>query len=398
VSILGKRILGSSAIVNNNGEFVSVDMGSVVRRLLLFDNYVVVSHRLQEFRFLSDHLGIEQTSELLESGLVTIRNECLQWGDTSNLVHFGLARLPQLQFRLDWIDFHDRKATTSEHLSCLRDLPGISVKDSARLRRLIVENISPLPAAIKSDGGEDFFSEIEKTTYVRSAVMFAAKSLNIVLPEDFNFTLHRNGEIVAIETDLVQKFGLERSSVHSVFQRALLALGSLSQQLAEMNHFQALSGYRNDESPLFVNRLRFAALASQLTSEVIEQDFQKVLGIGQLPDYDFNQPIKIERLLRLREMDELSAFRTWLRDGGAKSEAEIEEMIGGLRHTLSLAFNSRTIKVLRFLTTTAAGLIPKYGVGLGPATSAIDLILAEMLSKQGVTAFIDDLYPSLFER
>jgi hypothetical protein len=373
-------------------------MGSVVRRLLLFDNYIVVSQRLKEFRFLSEHLGIEQTSELLESGLITIRNECLQWADTSNLFHFGLARLPPLQFRLDWVDFHDRRATTSDHLSCIRDLPGVSVKHSARLRRLIVENISPLPAVIKSDGGEDFFSEIQKNTYVRSAVLLSAKSLNIVLPEDFSFTLQRHGEIIDIETDLVRKFGLETNAVHNVFQRALLALGSLSQQLSEMNHFQALSGYRNDESPLFLNRLRFTALGSHLTTEEIEQDFQRVFDTGQLPDYDLNQPIKVERLLRLREMDELSAFRAWLRDGGAKSEAEIREMIGGFKYTLSLAFNSRTIKALRFLTTTVAGLIPKYGIALGPAASGIDLILAEMLSKQGVTAFIDDLYPSLFER
>jgi hypothetical protein len=398
LSSLGKKILGSSAIVSKSGEFSSVDMGSFVRRLLLFDNYVLVSHRLQEFRFLADHLGVEQTSELLDSGLITIRNECLQLADCSNLVHFGLKRLPPLQFRLDWIDFHDRRTTTSQHLECLRELPNVSIKRSSQFRRLIAGKISPLPAVIKSDAGEDFFSEIQKTNYMRKAVVLAAKGLSTILPEDFTFRLHRNDDILELDTDLVGKFGFDTPKVHMIFQRALIGLGSLSQQLSEMNHFEALSGYRENESPLFTNRLRFAALALHLTSEELEQDFQSVLSISQIPEYDLSEPLKVDRLLKLRETDELSAFRNWLQNGGAKSEAEIREMIGGLRNTLSLAFNSGAVKILRFLTTNLSGAIPTHGAVIGPAVSLIDSTLSELLSKPHVTAFIDDLYPSLFER
>jgi hypothetical protein len=67
-------------------------------------------------------------------------------------------------------------------------------------------------------------------------------------------------------------------------------------------------------------------------------------------------------------------------------------------NTLSLAFNSDAVKILRFLTTNLSGAIPTYGAVVGPAVSLIDFTLSELLSKPHVTAFIDDLYPSLFER
>jgi hypothetical protein len=54
--MIGNRLLSVSAIVEPTGPVTGFDMSGLVRRLLLFDKYIVVSVRLLEFRHLPQHL------------------------------------------------------------------------------------------------------------------------------------------------------------------------------------------------------------------------------------------------------------------------------------------------------------------------------------------------------
>jgi hypothetical protein len=163
-----------------------------------------------------------------------------------------------------------------------------------------------------------------------------------------------------------------------------------------MSSYKALSGFREDEASLF--RLKMSELfAAHLSSGELEQDFQRVLEVSQLPEYNYDQPLDIDRLLKVRDAPEMKVFRDWLQHWGAKSDEEIKEIGAGFRNVLGHVLNDKFGRGLRFLFTTAIGFAPEIGVWTGPAASAVDLALGELFPRSGVTAFIHELYPSLFQ-
>lgn len=395
--MIRNRLLGASAISESTGTVTGFDMNGLVRRLLLFDKYIVVSVRLLEFRHLAEHLGYERTRDLLKSGLLEIRNECVQMSEVGTSGLFGDPKQPPMHYQFNWIDFHDRKATISVQLDELRDIPGISERQNIKLREKIARLINPLPHEAKSTFGTSFFSELQNGVVVKEAVRLAMRQLGMAAPREFALSIERQAtDVVRVETDLTKVRGLSLEAVHKACQHALLGVSSLTQQIGEMRSYEALSGFREDEAPLFKTKMS-DCFAAHLSSGELEQDFQRVLEVSHLPVYNYDQPVDIERLLRVREMPELKVFRDWLQHGGAKSDAEITELSVGFKNVLGLVLNDNFGKGLRFLCTTVLGLAPGIGVWTGPAASAIDLALGELFQRPGVTAFIHELYPSLFQ-
>ena len=140
------------------------------------------------------------------------------------------------------------------------------------------------------------------------------------------------------------------------------------------------------------------AFAEQLSSTERERDLQRVVEITGLPDYNYNEPLDVDKLLKVREAPETRVFRDWLQHGGASSNAELKDLTAGYRNVLGHVLNDKFGKSLRLLLSTAAGMIPKYGLVAGPMASAADLILGDLFPRPGVTAFIHELYPSLFSK
>ena len=396
--MVGNRLLGVSAIMDPdpNGPVTGFDMGGLVRRLLLFEKYIVVSIRLQEFRFLAQHLGYARTRDLLNSGLLEIRNECVQMADVGSSNLFGAPKLAPMHYQFNWIEFHDRKGTTSTHLECLRDVPTISQKESSRLRGQIAGLINPLPHQAKRIFGESFFEEVGNTPLVKQAVRQAMSRLNLPAPPQFEIAVIReSSDIVRVETDLTRTYAIPLADAHKACQHGLLAIATLMQQIGEMNVYRALSGFREEDSPLFRTKMS-QVFAEQLSSTERERDFQHVVELTGLPDYNYNERLDVDKLLKVREAPETRVFRDWLQQGGASSDAEIKDLTAGYRNVLGHVLNDKFGKSLRLLLSTAAGMIPKYGLVAGPMASVADLILADLFPRPGVTAFIHELYPSLF--
>jgi hypothetical protein len=74
-----RRLLGSSAIVYQEPAArdisVKLDVEGFIRRLLLFDTYILYSVRFKEIPELVRHFGYEGTLALLNSGALEIRCE-----------------------------------------------------------------------------------------------------------------------------------------------------------------------------------------------------------------------------------------------------------------------------------------------------------------------------------
>ncbi len=103
-----RRFLGSSAIVFQEPGArdigIKLDVGGLVRRLLLFDTYILYSVRLKEVPDLVRHFGLDGTLVLLSSGALEIRCECAQFMEGQ----FKTPPAPPLTFQFHVIEAHNR--------------------------------------------------------------------------------------------------------------------------------------------------------------------------------------------------------------------------------------------------------------------------------------------------
>jgi hypothetical protein len=72
-----RRLIGTSGILKESQpDIVGVDLDSIIRRLIMFDTYILKTIKLQEFPFLVAELGFSGTMQLLESPAFQIEGEC----------------------------------------------------------------------------------------------------------------------------------------------------------------------------------------------------------------------------------------------------------------------------------------------------------------------------------
>jgi hypothetical protein len=104
--------------------------------------------------------------------------------------------------------------------------------------------------------------------------------------------------------------------------------------------------------------------------------------------------------LKVRDSAETREFRDWLASGGSADETEIKEHICGFRAQVGLKLGSDTGKVMRFLITTAAGFLPiREATPISLALGVFDtFIVDKIFPRSGITAFVNELYPSIFEK
>src|SRR6266700_23885 len=121
---IDSRIIGESAIFAGS-KVTDVDITGIVRRLLLFDKYVLVSVRLQEFPILVKYLGFGGLIDLLHSNLIEIRCECLQLGQTGQTTNLDRPALPLYHYRFNLIDAHDKTKYISDCLRPIHDVGGL---------------------------------------------------------------------------------------------------------------------------------------------------------------------------------------------------------------------------------------------------------------------------------
>jgi hypothetical protein len=121
--------------------------------------------------------------------------------------------------------------------------------------------------------------------------------------------------------------------------------------------------------------------------------------MSKFPEFSDKQgTINVDRLLKIRESRETRDFRDWLGNVGAASDAEIKDRVASLRALIGLKISSPSGQAIRFLATSAAGFVPHAA----PTALALGVfnqfILDEIFPRSGVAAFVNELYPSIFEQ
>src|SRR5438105_1929103 len=129
-----RSILGE--IGSREGQHLSrIDIGSLVRRLLLFDRMVIKSFRLREVPFLIRAFGRAGFSELIGSGLLEF--SC---GFTTLAVDFqrnGVRSVPFNHFTFGIVSAANPDADLRSELRALQSIPGLKNVERASLEEAI---------------------------------------------------------------------------------------------------------------------------------------------------------------------------------------------------------------------------------------------------------------------
>jgi hypothetical protein len=396
------RLLAPVAVTNDAGEVVGANLGALVRRLLLFEQVVLDSYAMRELPALIDALEPDGFLALLQSGALTIRADAWVFGETGaggGLVPGHPDPLPALSYSFSPLVPHDREHHIHLCLGEIRAMP-LGKRTSQKVRNTIVDALVSFP----DDAGRKSLDALPRDltgnlNLVRAAVAASlTKALGRPVGEDeFDIRIEQPDEYVfAAVTDIERRFGLSDERADKVIEQALLGICGLNQRIEEMEAYQAVSGFKEGELPIAEAKFQF--LAAQLDPSAQEERFGRVVSIAGLPDPEDEHAVNVDKLLEVRESEELREFRQWLRTLDAASDEEIAEMVGSITAKVSEAVYSPAGKAVRFLATTAAGLIPGAGVVAGPALGALDqFLLDKLIPEPGPVSFLGSTYPSIYK-
>jgi hypothetical protein len=374
---------------------VDIDVGALLRRILLFDRYIIESWRLAEFDPLVRLLGADGTISLLRSGAVAIHCDVM---DVAELSEPGspLSRYSVFPFY-----FPDRKSLIKEGMERIDKIPEINKRKRVKIKeavaRVLVAGLSGEAVQQVQSGIDRGLNADKQALPVAASLILGRKFGRGVAPSDFVLKLHQveTGRFDA-ESNISQVFGMDEENTHAVIRDALLAVGRLDLRLAYMKNYSALSGLREEERLVWEHRWDF--FAKQFSPTDQERRLHRVLEIAGLPDLgNGKEGFRIEKLLEIRESKECKEFRMWLSSVDDASDDEIRVRVRGVREKVASWVQSPVGRAVRLLTGAGLGVIPMYGAVAGLAESAIDTFLIDRLFKEsGPHAFLSHHYAPLF--
>lgn len=391
---ISKRLMGASAICSPDGQVSDVDVDGLLQRLLLFDNYVLVSVRLQEFPHLVRHLGFAGLRDLMFGRLIEIRCECIQLAEMGQSGMFGSKIQPLYSYQFNWLDAHDRSKYIEDGLRHLDSVPQLRNRERRTLQDEIHQSIKPLTEDSKKSLWPAFRQEIVNLSSLRASIQIALSKQIGRSDFPFSLTVHEEADgVYSVESNLAKLVGVSDQKAHELIKAGFMGVAGLAQAIGEMKAYSALSGFREDELPLYRKKLDY--LADSVTSEAKENQFRRVIEISQLPRFVSDGKIlDVEKFLKMRASNEAREFRDWLGGCGDASDSEIKEQVVGLRARLGVKVTAPFGKATRLLVTTLLGI---WSLPAGIMSSLVDTFLFErILPRTGVAAFINELYPSIF--
>jgi hypothetical protein len=398
---LRDRLLGPVALTNDAGEVVGANLGALVRRLLLFEQVVLDSYGMRELPALIDALEPDGFLAVLKSGALRIRADGWLFGEIGGggLIPDRPDPLPPMSYSFSAIVPHDREEHIGRGLGEVRAMP-LGKRTSKKVRNAIVDALVTFP----DDAGVKSYDALRRDltgnlNLVRAA---AAASLAALLArpvgeDEFEIRIEQEDESVfRAVTDIERRLGLSADRADKAIEGALLGIAGLNQRIEEMESYQAVSGFRDAE--LSIAEAKFQVLAAQVDPRAQEERFGRVVSIAGLPDPEGEGTVDVEKLLEVRESDELRQFRQWLRTLDKATDEEIAEMVGGIGPKVAEAVRSPAAKAVRLLVTTAAGFTPHVGAAVGLAVGALDqFVLEKLIPEPGPVSFLGSTYPSIYK-
>lgn len=392
-----QSVLGEIAI-RSDQELESVDLGVLIRRLVLFDRVVVKSFRLRELPMLARTFGKVGIQELLGSGIL---NLCCEFTGVVIEIHRnGIRSEPPDHFTFGIATAADRDGDLRKELVRLQSVPGLKNNERGAIEEAVWNSLIRPPEKFGADLLRQIDADLRTNTPVLKAAILNQLGGIVDQADLENRQLEINVEeprerVFHIKSAIGKEFGKSPEETHHLLQRSVAAVANLEQRLSEMAAYSALTGFRETEAPLLFGKL--AGIISPQNPALGEQQFERVIEVADVPDFKPGQKVDVEKLMKIRESAECRDFRRWLSTAADISDSEIRAQASGMRNKLGSLASSSGGKAVRLAATTLIGIVPKLGLILGPASGAVDSFLVDrVLPRSGVFAFLTEMYPSLF--
>jgi hypothetical protein len=406
-----ERHFGRIATEDGDPKTLVVDVGALVRRLILFEQCTIESIMLKEVPALIAIFGVRGFLTLLDSGAVRIVCDAMTAGQVGQLAFLKTTAnrggpLPLGSYRIASVGIPPEGQARWDYVhQALQEVhrAAIPLKEVRKVKRALASRLLTYSSDAANAGVSDTQAELlQRHPVFWEAIRHAVMTETGIDPgsdPDFEVEdLGHDGD-VRVTTDLVRKHGLSSEQVHKLVERGILAVAGMNQRIQLMKSFEAVTGFQEDEVQLFEKKLSF--LVKQLDPTAQEQRFERIATIGGLPNLDglpAGTTIDVDRLLKIRDDAECRELRTWLRNVDSETDEEINARFESVRAHLASAIEGRGGRIVRFLVTSGVGAIPVVGAAAGPLANAADSFLLEkVVGKPGPATFLSKNYRSIFK-
>jgi hypothetical protein len=402
---LRDRFFGPIHSVQEDLETIDVDFGDLVRKLVLSEEVVIQSNRLAEFPLLVRKFGYDGVKELLKSKRCRVHCDALTIGQTGQTTALQSrakkGALPLGSYCFDVVRVADRRALVHDGLQAINEVPGLTARQSKKLRKLIASSLVDPGDDAGVQGSAQLATDLAANSPIlKTSVALAVRRQfdRVVAPQDIELTVEPIDDTDwRTESNIGQLVGLEPEEAHKVVGQGLLGVGGLNLRIEAMQRYEAVTGFGNDDLPLMEAKLSF--LARQLDPDVQAERFERVVELVGLPGADPDPSVHDVDLARLLEVvadDEAREFRRWLRGVDALDDKAVEAEIHKIRDVVSRAVHSDFGRTARFLGTTGLSVVEPVS---GTIAGALDHFLVDkIVPEPGPTAFLSRLYPSVFQQ
>ncbi len=411
-----RHIASITTRVGDDGSKVAVDVGALVRRLLLFEHCTLESDGLVEIPRLYDAFGFRDLMALLESGALSIICDAVSMGNIGQTGGLKVTRargrtLPLCSYRIVPISIPERLPTgepyreryVDQALDVVRNM-GLQGSQHRDLMRVLAPMLGAYPRAVVNDSKGDFRKLVERQdpTICKALEVEFRRVYGRGMPGAVELRMEDLGNDgdFRVSTNLDRRAGIDKRATHQIVERALLGTAGLEQRFLLMEATESVPGFREDE--LSVVEERYGAAWKQLGGEAQEARFQRVVSIGDLPDLNkrpSGEGIKLRRVLKIRDSSDCREMRRWLREIDSETDAEISKRLFSFREGLAAATHTRSKTFIRFALTNMAGSLPGFGPAAGPAATGADhLIFEKWIGRPGPATFLGRSYSSIFRR
>jgi len=401
------RLLSRCATFSGNSEIPNVDVGAVARRLLLFDTYILESVRMSEMPRLIQAFGPSGLTTLLDAGVLRVQCQAVSIADVGQSTlkekRRRLGPLPAGSVSLAKVTVADADKYIHDSLQNVQAIQNLTLKETKKVKLAIVDHLENSPLELGTEALSNTRVDLARQDLLKAAIVRSARETP-GLEIDINSLASKAEDIgddeFKIETNLSSLTNLDERKIHDLVVRAVLAIADVNWRIEAMKVHECLSGVLDEDTAFLAQKLGF--LLREVSPGRQEDHFDRVVHLAGFPDVSLEAedfPIDADRLLKARESAACVEFRAWLQQLDNLSDKEIIERVRGVKNTVDGLFQSRGGKAARFLFVTLGGLIPQYGIALGPVLGALDMfILDKIFTRRGPAAFIHDYYQPLFDR
>lgn len=398
------RLYGPCGEFFREPERVVLDRAALIRRLILFDTYILKSVRLLEIHDLVELFGYTGLRTLLESGALKIQCGLLVMGKHHEPQPKLMSISPESgvcfeSFSIDILRAAQPQVYLRDALHHVHQVPGLTVKQAFKLKHRIAGSLMEIP---EKAGQKALKNTIYDVQVPQTLKILVASTIRRIRgdgpnPEQIEVSIHRDDESEwHFSSNLSALLGISQADVDETIGLAVLASASLNLRFEEMEMFSALSGVLGAELP--EAQYKLSLIERTMAPQKREDELQRVLDIGGLPDLPGTCRVDVDKLLRLRESPECATFRAWLQRTSDMPDEEVRDLISGIASRLGALGATIPGKAIRFLTTTAVCGIPVLGTVAGAMMGLLDQFLFDrLISKSGPALFVHHLYPSIYE-